>query len=176
MLVLSHKPVDVDGYMQDAGGIVTYTDEKDIERRVWGYPIWNLHCFRLGEVGASLHFDTQFDYSTWVHVVIPVTALNNRQMLRDIVLNNGLGLQEDDTKGFIKFMTTFVEQMRSKKTTAPQEEKIGWSVDATGKPAGFTYGSTRFNCNGNTPYHQTDSMIRRIRRWICWRQQPSPLL
>lgn len=158
------RPVDVDGYMQNphTGNIFIQTEEGQDE--VWNYPVWNLEYRTDDGSRHGIHFDTQFDDTRWVHVVLPTGALAEARATREVIVSKmGLALHTDKTTGFMKFMSSFIEQLRSKKITAATQEALGWSLDpATGNPTGFIYSDYKFNCVGRTPFFQTEQIIKKI--------------
>src|SRR5215475_12330576 len=133
----------------------------DPPQPVWDYPMWNLE--RKEERGVySMHFDTENEYNSWVHVAVPINIIGPGEGLRNCLSRFGLGIRSNQQVRFGDFMNDFMSQMAAAKQRSGIQETMGWANGPNGQPVAFIYGDMRYNCNGNAPFFQNDRMVREL--------------
>jgi hypothetical protein len=110
--------------------------------------------------------------SRWEFIEIQAETINDPRAVGRELGRQGMTFTGSRLQHTREFLASFVEQLTDREYKRRKEEKLGWSY-VEGKPDGFIYGSTRYNCKGNTLALIKDKVTRDLYRPVgeveAWR-------
>jgi hypothetical protein len=101
-----------------------------------------------GKLSHGLEFRAHLGNNSSKQVSLPSSTLGNTMKLREEMFRVGVPIDEQETKAFVKLMSTWLKKMQQARQVETLSEQLGWLTDENNQISGFGCANITLNRDG----------------------------